>query len=84
MKYKILWADDEIDLLKAHIMFLAEKDVEIVPVNNGVDALDMINKEDYDMVFLDESMPGMTGLEVLVEIKKVDANIPVVMITSSR
>ncbi len=83
MKYKILWADDEIDLLKAHIMFLAEKDVEIVPVNNGVDALEMIKKEDYDMVFLDESMPGMTGLEVLVEIKKIKENVPVVMITKN-
>lgn len=83
MKYKILWADDEIDLLKAHIMFLAEKDCEIIPVNNGVDALEMVEKEDYDMVFLDESMPGMTGLEVLEEIKKNNSSIPVVMITKN-
>lgn len=82
-KYNILWADDEIDLLKAHIIYLEQKDYIITPVNNGVDALEQIAKNHFDVVFLDENMPGMTGLEVLSEIKKTKPSLPVVMITKS-
>jgi CheY-like chemotaxis protein len=82
-KYKILWADDEIDLLKAHIIYLEQRDYIITPVNNGVDALDQINNNSFDVVFLDENMPGMSGLEVLSEIKKSRPSLPVVMITKS-
>jgi len=81
--YKILWADDEIDLLKPHILFLTNKGYEITPVNSGSDALEMIDRHSYDLVFLDENMPGMSGLETLNYIKSTNPNLPVVMITKS-
>lgn len=81
--YKILWADDEIDLLKPHIMFLDKKGYDVVPVNSGSDAVDLFENEHFDVVFLDENMPGMTGLETLNVIKSKNPNIPVVMITKS-
>lgn len=80
---KILWADDEIDLLKAHILFLKAKGFEVVSVSNGHDALDQIKEELFDLVFLDENMPGMSGLEVLTEVKSIYPHLPVVMITKS-
>ena len=80
---KILWADDEIDLLKPHILFLTNKGYELTPVNSGIDALDKVEKEHFDLVFLDEMMPGMTGLETLSKIKQIRPNLPVVMITKS-
>jgi CheY-like chemotaxis protein len=80
---KILWVDDEIDLLKAHIMFLKEKNFDVSSVSNGIDALEMIKKESYDIVFLDEQMPGMDGLTVLSELKTLAPNTPVIMITKS-
>ncbi|MFY0601895.1 MAG: PglZ domain-containing protein [Cyclobacteriaceae bacterium] len=83
MNYKILWADDEIDLLRPHILFLEQKGYSIVPVNSGADALEKIDHEIFDMVFLDENMPGMTGLETLNYIKSTHPNLPVVMITKS-
>ena len=67
--YKILWADDEIDLLTPHILFLNKKGYDVTPVNSGSDAIDMCEAERYDVVFLDENMPGMTGLETLNIIK---------------
>ena len=82
-RYKILWADDEIELLKAHIIFLESKGYDVTPVNSGIEALEVIDKEPFDVVFLDENMPGMTGLEVLPEIKGIKPTIPVVMITKS-
>jgi len=82
-KYKILWADDEIDLLKPHILFLNKKGYEVEPVNSGADALEKIAEDSYDLVFLDENMPGLTGLETLTQIKSTHPNIPVVMITKS-
>ena len=82
-KSKILWADDEIDLLKPHIMFLTAKGYDVHPVNSGSDALDEVNKQNFDIIFLDENMPGMTGLETLVQIKAIRPNLPVVMITKS-
>ncbi len=81
--YRILWADDEIDLLTPHILFLEKKGYDIVPVNSGSDALDRCNQEHFDVIFLDENMPGMTGLETLTEIKKIRPQIPIVMITKS-
>ena len=83
MKIRILWADDEIDLLKPHILFLESKVYEVVPVNNGSTAVDKNEEEDFDIIFLDENMPGISGLDALVKIKKVKPYVPVVMITKS-
>ncbi len=80
---KILWVDDEIDLLKPHILFLEKKNYKVTTANNGQDALDLFDNENFDIVFLDENMPGLSGLEVLSEIKERKANIPVIMITKS-
>lgn len=82
--YKILWADDEIDFLKPHILFLEQKGYEVTPVTNGSDALDYCDHNYYDVVFLDENMPGMSGLEVLTLIKNKLPNLPVVMITKNQ
>jgi CheY-like chemotaxis protein len=81
--YQILWADDEIDLLKPHIIFLENKGYQITPVNNGSEAVDLCKEQKFDVVFLDENMPGMTGLEALSLIKSNNPNTPVVMITKS-
>ena len=80
---KILWVDDEIELLKPHIMFLEQKGYDVHTSNNGDDALDMIMKQQYDIIFLDENMPGLTGIETLEKIKSAYPNLPVVMITKS-
>tara|TARA_B110000285_G_scaffold165072_1_gene184376 strand:- start:3474 stop:5018 length:1545 start_codon:yes stop_codon:yes gene_type:complete len=83
MQIKILWADDEIDLLKPHILFLESKGYEVVAVNNGSTAVDRSSEQDFDIVFLDENMPGITGLEALTKIKQEKPYVPVVMITKS-
>jgi CheY-like chemotaxis protein len=83
MEGRILWADDEIDLLKPHILFLQEKGFEIDTVNNGSDAVDMADETHYDIIFLDENMPGLTGLETLSKIKENNSNVPIIMITKS-
>ncbi|WP_026954705.1 bifunctional response regulator/alkaline phosphatase family protein [Algoriphagus vanfongensis] len=80
---QILWADDEIDLLKPHILFLQQKGYDISTVNSGVDAIEEVEKKNFDVVFLDEMMPGMTGLETLQQIKQIKPQVPVVMITKS-
>lgn len=80
---KILWVDDEIELLKSHIIFLTEKGYEVNTVTNGEDAITEVKEENYDLIFLDEMMPGMGGLETLSEIKEINPNIPVVMVTKS-
>ncbi|HMU05258.1 MAG TPA: response regulator, partial [Saprospiraceae bacterium] len=83
-KIKILWADDEIDLLKPQLFFLEKKGYEVVTVSNGHDALDILDEDStIDIVFLDESMPGLTGLETLSRIKDKLPNIPIVMITKN-
>lgn len=82
-RYSILWADDEIDLLKPHTLFLEKKGYDVTTVNSGADAIDKIDKMHFDIVFLDENMPGMTGLETLDYIKASKPNVPVVMITKS-
>lgn len=80
---KILWADDEIDLLKPYILFLNEKGFDVVEVNNGRDAIELCHTQRFDIVFLDEHMPGISGLETLVEINDAYPDIPIVMITKS-
>jgi CheY-like chemotaxis protein len=82
-RYNILWADDEIDLLKPHIIFLNSKGYDVTPVHSGADAIEKCAEENYDIVFLDENMPGMSGLETLSLIKTSKPNLPVVMITKS-
>ncbi|MDP6909393.1 MAG: response regulator, partial [Flavobacteriales bacterium] len=82
-KMRILWADDEIDLLKPHLLFLEEKGFEVETATNGDDALDLFDQSEFDIVFLDENMPGLSGLETLTQIKNKNARVPVVMITKS-
>ena len=79
----ILWVDDEIDLLKPHIVFLEKKNYKVSTCNNGADAIDMVQEENFDIVLLDENMPGISGLETLSEIKSKNANLPIIMITKS-
>ena len=83
MQIRILWADDEIELLKPHILFLESKGYEVVPVNNGSSAVDKNEEQDFDIIFLDENMPGISGLDALAKIKQVKPYVPVVMITKS-
>ncbi|QQS38245.1 MAG: bifunctional response regulator/alkaline phosphatase family protein [Ignavibacteriales bacterium] len=80
---KILWVDDEIELLRSHIIFLAEKGFGVDTVTNGEDAVSHVKENNYDLIFLDEMMAGMGGLETLGKIKDLNPNIPVVMITKS-
>ena len=80
---KILWADDEIDLLKPHIIYLEAKGYSLTPARSGNEALDILKKNLFDLIFLDENMPGITGLETLAIIKEKYTNIPVIMITKS-
>lgn len=81
--YKILWVDDEIDLLKPYTLYLKNKGYEVDTATNGQDAIEFCEKEIYDIVFLDENMPGLSGLETLSKIKEIRPNIPIVMITKS-
>jgi len=83
MQGRILWADDEIDLLKPHILFLEGKGYSVDSVNNGTDAVDKSASSHYDIIFLDENMPGISGLEALARIKEQKPHVPVVMITKS-
>jgi CheY-like chemotaxis protein len=80
---KILWVDDEIDYLKPHIIFLEKKNYSVTTCNNGRDAIDIFEENNFDIVFLDENMPGMSGLETLSEMKEKKSSIPMIMITKS-
>ncbi len=80
---KILWVDDEIQNLKPHMLFLERKDYAVSPCTNGADAIQMVTEENYDIIFLDENMPGLSGLETLTQIKAKLPNLPVIMITKS-
>ncbi|MDD3151676.1 MAG: bifunctional response regulator/alkaline phosphatase family protein [Bacteroidales bacterium] len=82
-KIKILWVDDEIELLKPHIIFLEGKGYDVTTTNNGSDALEIIAGQQFDIIFLDEQMPGISGIQTLEAIKEVRPNTPVVMITKS-
>lgn len=79
----LLWVDDEIELLKAYIIFLEKKGYEVITATNGRDAVEMCQERSFDLIFLDENMPGLSGLETLSRIKEVNNNIPVVMVTKS-
>ncbi|MCK5692658.1 MAG: bifunctional response regulator/alkaline phosphatase family protein [Bacteroidales bacterium] len=79
----ILWTDDEIDLLKPYILFLEERDYRVTTASNGTDALNLVEAHDFDLIFLDENMPGLSGLETLERIKTITPSTPVVMITKS-
>ncbi|MCF8308899.1 MAG: PglZ domain-containing protein [Bacteroidales bacterium] len=82
-KVQILWADDEIDLLKPHIMFLEKKGFDVITTNNGNEAIEKLGEQSFDILFLDENMPGMSGIETLSEVKNLQPNLPVVMVTKS-
>lgn len=79
----ILWVDDEVDMIKPYSIFLSDKGYEVIPVSNGSDAIDLCRSNVYDITFLDENMPGLSGLETLRQIKAIRPNMPVVMITKS-
>ena len=79
----LLWIDDEIELLRAHILFLKGKEYEVDTATNGRDALDRCRERSYDLILLDENMPGLSGLETLARISEMRPNLPVVMITKS-
>ena len=79
----LLWVDDEVEQLKAHLMFLEKKGYEVVTVSNGPDAIDQCRERNFDMVLLDEQMPGLSGLETLQKIKELQPALPVVMVTKS-
>lgn len=83
MAYRLLWADDEIELLNAHIIFLQGKGYEVTTVTNGPDAIEACRREAFDLILLDENMPGLTGLETLTTIKELHPATPVVMVTKS-
>ena len=80
---RILWVDDEIELLKPHLLFLQNKGYEVETSNNGYDAVEMVQQKPFDLIILDEMMPGMTGLETLPRIKEHAPTTPVVMVTKS-
>ncbi len=80
---QILWADDEIDLLKPHVLFLTNRGYDVTTVTNGQDAIDLVQRQAFDLVFLDENMPGLTGLETLSAIKQMQPSLPIIMITKS-
>lgn len=82
-KIRILWVDDEIEHLRSHIIFLQEKGFEIATATNGNDALELLARQNVDLVFLDENMPGLSGLETLSRMKEMKPEMPVVMITKS-
>ena len=80
---QLLWVDDEIELLKAHILFLRNKGYEVTTVSNGTDAIDQCRQQTFDLVLLDEMMPGLSGLETLQKIKEISPITPIVMVTKS-
>ncbi|MFO7369572.1 MAG: bifunctional response regulator/alkaline phosphatase family protein [Bacteroidales bacterium] len=82
-KIKILWTDDEIDLLRPHILFLQEKGYTVEIATNGNDAVDLVQSQHFDLILLDENMPGLSGIETLNKIRLLNLTIPVVMITKN-
>lgn len=79
----LLWVDDEIELLRGHILYLQKKGYEVDTVSNGFDAVDRCAERTYDLILLDENMPGISGLETLQRIKEISPTTPVVMVTKS-
>lgn len=82
-KIRILWTDDEIDVLKPHILYLEDKGYDVLTCSNGNDTIDLVRQEHFDIVFLDEHMPGISGIETLRMIKEIRPDLPVVMVTKS-
>jgi DNA-binding response OmpR family regulator len=82
-KLQLLWADDEIELLKPHILFLSQKGYDVTTAKSGDEALDLLKDNDFDAVLLDENMPGLSGLETLNRLKTLKTGLPVIMITKS-
>ncbi len=82
-KHKLLWVDDEAELLRPHILFLEKKDIDVITALSGSDALDLLEKESFDLVFLDQNMPGLSGLDTLEKIRQSNSDVPIVMITKS-
>ena len=82
-KVNLLWADDEIELLKPHVLFLEQKGYEVTTACSGDEALDLVKDKIFDAVLLDENMPGLSGLETLSRIKTMHNDMPVIMITKS-
>lgn len=80
---RLLWVDDEIEMLKAHILFLQKKDYEVMTANNGADAIDLCRSNRFDLILLDENMPGLSGLETLTHLKEFAPTVPVVMVTKN-
>jgi DNA-binding response OmpR family regulator len=80
---RLLWVDDEIDLLKGHIVFLEKKGYAVQTCSNGPDAIDLCRENNYDLILLDENMPGLSGLETLAAIKETTPNVPIVMVTKN-
>jgi DNA-binding response OmpR family regulator len=80
---KILWVDDEIDLLRPHLRLLEQKGYQVDTAANGEDAINLAKAKGYDLVFLDEMMPGMGGLQTLSALKDISPTLPVVMVTKS-
>jgi len=80
---KLLWVDDEIEQLRPHLLFLEKKGYEVETVTNGIDAIDLCREQSFDLVLLDEQMPGISGLETLQRIKEINPALPVVMVTKS-
>lgn len=80
---RLLWVDDEIDLLNMHTIFLEKKGYDVTKCSNGPDAIDLCRENSYDLILLDENMPGLSGLETLAAIKQVQPNVPVVMVTKN-
>jgi DNA-binding response OmpR family regulator len=83
VRKKILWVDDEIDLLRAHLRLLEQKGYQVDTVTNGEDAVELVKERRYDLVFLDEMMPGIGGLQTLSMMKDISPTLPVVMVTKS-
>ena len=83
MNGRLLWVDDEIDMLKAHILFLQKKGYDVATASNGPDALDMCREESFDLILLDENMPGLSGIETLMRLKELLPLVPVVMVTKN-
>lgn len=83
MNGRLLWVDDEIDLLKPHILFLESRDYDVTTATNGPDALDIVREDAFDLILLDENMPGLSGLETLMRLKEIAPTVPVVMVTKN-
>jgi DNA-binding response OmpR family regulator len=79
----ILWVDDEVEFLKPHIMYLRQNGYVVNTANNGLDAIQEISEHRYDVIFMDENMPGLSGIETISRIREINSNIPVVMITKN-